>query len=49
LNKQAQQIEALMAAKAGSEETPRQPAPSVSRDREPWIEQRDWFNRRSGY
>ena len=49
LNKQAQQIEALMTAKAGGEDGPR-PAvlqPPSRRERQPWIEPRDWFNRRS--
>jgi hypothetical protein len=41
LNKQAQHIEALMAAKSAEEEVRRQPAPqpSPSRRLRPWIEQ----------
>jgi phage terminase large subunit GpA-like protein len=51
LNKQAQQIEAMMVAKSGGEEVHRQPvpppSPSERQERRPWIDQRDWFNRRS--
>ena len=47
LNKQAQHIEALMAAKSAGESVRRQPVPqpAARRERRPWIEQRDWFNR----
>jgi phage terminase large subunit GpA-like protein len=47
LNKQAQQIEALMAAKTSGEELRRQPAPPPARrGQQPWIEsRRDWFER----
>ena len=52
LNKQAQQIEALLAVKAAGDDTPRQSPPQTPLtrgDRQRWIEQRDWFNRRSDY
>ena len=48
---EAQQIEAMMVAKSGGEEVHRQPvpppSPSERQERRPWIDQRDWFNRRS--
>jgi phage terminase large subunit GpA-like protein len=52
LNKQALQIEALMAAKSEGQEGRRRATgrpPANRRERQPWIEPRDWFNRRSGY
>jgi Terminase large subunit gpA, endonuclease domain len=51
LNKQAQQIEALMAAKAGSDDILQRSAlPTDARaERRPWVEQRDWFSRQSDY
>ena len=50
LSKQAQQFEAMLAARAAGEEVQRQQVqqPARSRgDRQPWIEPRDWFSRRS--
>jgi hypothetical protein len=49
LNKQAQQIEAMMEAKPTGEEMHRQPAQPASarQERRPWIEPRDWFSRQS--
>jgi phage terminase large subunit GpA-like protein len=47
LNKQAQQFEAMV---AGDDAAQRQPAPQPvagRRERQPWIEPRDWFNHRS--
>jgi phage terminase large subunit GpA-like protein len=52
LNKQAQQFEGMLAAKAAGDEAHRQPGPQPvpgRRERQPWIEPRDWFNRRSDY
>jgi phage terminase large subunit GpA-like protein len=51
LNKQAQQFEAMLAARAAGEDVQSRPAPRPARqrDREPWIEPRDWFNRKSAY
>jgi phage terminase large subunit GpA-like protein len=51
LNRQAEQIEAMLAEKAAQNDAPRQPAtyPPSRRDGRPWIEQRDWFSRRSEY
>jgi phage terminase large subunit GpA-like protein len=49
LNKQAQHIEALMAAKSAGEEGHRQSAPQIAsrQEQRPWIERKDWFDRRS--
>jgi phage terminase large subunit GpA-like protein len=49
LSKQAQHIEALMAAKSAGEEAYQQPAPKSAghQERRPWIERQDWFDRRS--
>ena len=51
LSRQAQQSEAMVAAKAAGEDLQRRSAPQPARrhEHEPWIEPRDWFNRRSGY
>jgi phage terminase large subunit GpA-like protein len=53
LNKQAEQIEAMVAAKSSGEDAERSPGarpgpqrpPPSGREREPWIERRDWFTR----
>jgi phage terminase large subunit GpA-like protein len=50
LSKQAQQFEAMLAAKAAGDDVQRQQAPQPARDRrghQPWIEPQHWFNRRS--
>ena len=51
LNRQAQQIEALIAAKAaGAEAQPVQGQVAAGRPaRKPWIDRRDWFDRRPEY
>jgi phage terminase large subunit GpA-like protein len=52
LNRQALQFEGMLAAKAAGDEAHRQPAPQPvpgRRERQPWIEPRDWFNRRSDH
>lgn len=52
LNKQAQQLEAMFAAKAAGDDVQRQQAPQPARDRrghQPWIEPQHWFKRRSDY
>ena len=49
LNKQAQQFEAMV---SGDDAAQRQPAPQPvpgRRERQPWIEPRDWFDHRSDY
>ena len=46
LNKQAQQFEAMLAAKAAGDDVQRQQAPEPARDRggrQPWIEPQRWF------
>ena len=47
LNKQAEQIEAMVAAKAPGEDSQGEQQPVVPnrREREPWIDRRDWFSR----
>ena len=49
LSKQAQHIEALMAAKSAGEEAYQQQAPKSAghQERRPWVERQDWFDRRS--
>jgi phage terminase large subunit GpA-like protein len=49
LNKQAQHIEALMAAKSAGEEGHGQSAAQSAgrQERRPWVERQDWFERRS--
>jgi phage terminase large subunit GpA-like protein len=50
LNKQAQQFEMMLTEKAAGDDVQRQPASHAAHERaerQPWIERRDWFNRRS--
>jgi hypothetical protein len=49
LNRQADQIDAMVAARSAGDAERRSTAQQLSAglDRKPWIEARDWFNRRS--